>query len=413
MTTPGKNRTRWEDLAVFGASPAFGSPLHVGRPNIGDRVRLLERINGVLDRAWLTNDGPCVKEFEQRVAALVGVRHCIAVCNATTALEIAIRALDLSGEVIVPSFTFIATAHALQWQAIAPVFADVDPVTHNLDPRAVERAITPRTTGILGVHVWGRPCAVDALAALAQRRGLKLLFDAAHAFGCSSERRMLGGFGDAEVFSFHATKVLNSFEGGAIVTNNDDVAHKLRMMRNFGFADYDRVVHIGVNGKMTEVCAAMGLTSLESLDDFIARNHGHYQHYRRELDGLPGVSFVAYDEGERNNYHYVVLLIDDAQTRISRDRLIEVLHAENVLARRYFYPGCHRMEPYRSCFPTAGSVLPATERLVQQVLCLPSGSALGPDDVRTVSSILRLAIEKGPQVSAALDRAASSNHGHT
>jgi len=407
LQTPGQVRRQWKDLAVFGAPPAFASPLHVGRPNIGDRARFLDRINGILDRAWLTNDGPCVKELERRIAALAGVKHCMAVCNATIGLEIAIRALDLSGEVIVPSFTFVATANALHWQTIRPVFADIDPNTHNLDPQAVERAITPRTTGIVGVHVWGRPCAVDALAGLARRRGVKLLFDAAHAFGCSSAGRMVGRFGDAEVFSFHATKVLNSFEGGAIVTNDDEVAHRVRMMRNFGFAGYDSAVHVGVNGKMTEVCAAMGLTSLESFDGFVAWNRTNYDLYRRELDGLPGVSFVEYDAAERNTYHYVVLLIDEAQTQISRDRLIDVLHAENILARRYFYPGCHRMEPYRTLFPNAASVLPATERLARQVLSLPTGTAIGGDEIRTVSSILRLAIENGPQVSATLDGSAS------
>ena len=180
-------------------------------------------------------------------------------CNATVALEIAIRAMGMSGEVIVPSFTFVATAHALQWQEITPVFCDIDPRTHNLDPNRIEEMITPRTTGIIGVHVWGRPCAVDALAEIAQRRHLKLLFDAAHAFGCSYQGQMIGNFGDAEVFSFHATKFFNTFEGGAVVTNDDELAAKMRLMKNFGFHGYDNVIYVGTNGKMSEVSAAMGL----------------------------------------------------------------------------------------------------------------------------------------------------------
>ena len=187
---------------------AFKEKLHVGRPNIGNREFLSVRINDMLDRRWLTNNGKYVQEFERKIAEFVGVKYCISVCNATIGLEIASRGLGLVGEVIIPSFTFIATAHVLRWQGITPVFADVDPQTHNLDPLAVEKLITSRTTGILGVHVWGRPCNVDALTEIANRRHLKLMFDAAHAFGCSHNGRLIGNFGDAEVFSFHATKFL-------------------------------------------------------------------------------------------------------------------------------------------------------------------------------------------------------------
>src|SRR5215813_6790969 len=174
------------DLALFGGRPAFAEPLHVYRPNIGGRARLLERFNQILDSRWLTNDGPFVKEFEQRIADLIGAKHSIAICNGTVALEIAIRALGMTGEVIVPSFTFIATAHALQWQGITPVFCDIDERKHTIDPASVERMITPRTSGIIGVHVWGQPCETEALTEIANKRNLQLLFDASHAFGCSS-----------------------------------------------------------------------------------------------------------------------------------------------------------------------------------------------------------------------------------
>ena len=214
------------NLALFGGVPAFDEILHVGRPNIGNREQLLSRINDMFDRRWLTNNGPFVLELEQKLAAFLGVRHCIAMCNATIALEIAARALGLHGEVIVPSFTFIATAHALQWQEIIPVFCDVDPLTHNIDPSKIENLITPRTTGILGAHVWGRVCNINALQDIANKHNLHLMFDAAHAFACSHQGKMIGGFGDAEVFSFHATKFFNSFEGGAVTTNDDDAGKK-------------------------------------------------------------------------------------------------------------------------------------------------------------------------------------------
>ena len=397
-----------EELAILGGGPAFEEELHVGRPNLGDRAALLSRINDLLDQRWLTNNGPLVQEFEQSIADFTGVRHCVAMCNATVALEIAIRALELHGEVIVPSFTFIATAHALQWQAITPVFCDVDPATHNLDPTKVEAMITPRTTGIIGVHVWGRACAIEALSEIAERRGLKLMFDAAHAFGNSHKNRMVGNFGQAEVFSFHATKFFNTFEGGAVATNDDDLAAKMRLMKNFGFAGYDTVIYVGTNGKMSEISAAMGLTGLESVEDFIAVNRGNYRAYEAGLQQIPGIQLVVYDERERCNYQYVVIEVDERAAGISRDDLVCVLHAENVLARRYFFPGCHEMEPYRSHFPRAGLLLPETNRLTQRVMSLPTGTAVGSEQIETVCAIIRLAVENSRELS---DRLAARHEG--
>jgi len=387
-----------KNLAVFGGTPAFEEKLHVGRPNIGNRERLLARINDLLDRRWLTNIGPYVQELERRIADMLGVKHCIAMCNGTVALEIAIRALDLKGEVIVPAMTFIATAHALQWQEITPVFCDIAPESCNIDPRRVEELITPRTTGIIGVHLWGHPCDVESLAEVARRRNLRLLYDAAHAFACSYQGRMIGGFGDAEVFSFHATKFFNTFEGGAVVTDDDELASKIRLMKNFGFAGYDNVIYIGTNGKMSEVSAAMGLTGLESLDEFIAVNYRNYKEYEHQLEGIPGVQLVTYNETEKRNYQYIILEIDEQVTQVSRDQLVEILRAEKVLARRYFYPGCHRMEPYRSYFPHAGLLLPETERLAKRVLSLPTGTAVGPAEISKICQIIRLVVAYGSEV---------------
>jgi dTDP-4-amino-4,6-dideoxygalactose transaminase len=385
-------KTHIGQLAILGGRPAFTETLRVGRPNIGDRQQLFERIQHILETRDLTNDGPYVHEFERRIAELVGVKHCVAVCNGTTALQIAARALGLAGEVIIPAQTYIATAHALQWQRITPVFADIDPQSLCLDPAQVERLITPRTTGIVGVHLFGRPCAIAELDQIATHHGLRLLLDAAHALGCSWNGRMIGGFGDAEVFSFHATKFVNSFEGGAIVTNNDELADRVRAMRKFGLVAIDRTVCVGTNGKMTEVAAAMGLTSLESMTEIIAANREDYTTYREELRGVPGVSVVPFDEQERCNYQFVVLLIDSDAARITRDRLMQILWAENVNARHYYYPGCHRLEPYRSDFERAGRPLPVTDRILDQVLCMPTGTVVSVEDVRQVCQIVRLAI---------------------
>ncbi|GAB6094279.1 aminotransferase class I/II-fold pyridoxal phosphate-dependent enzyme [Desulfatiferula olefinivorans] len=370
------------------------APLHVGRPNIGDRNRFAKRLDDILDRAWLTNAGHYVQAFEKRVSEVTGVRNCIAMCNGTIALEIVIRALGLTGEVIVPSFTFIATANALQWQEITPVFCDIDPVTHTLDPSRVEMMITPRTTGIIGVHLWGRGCNVTALKEIADRRNLKLVFDASHAFGCTVNQKMIGGFGNAEVFSFHATKFINTLEGGAVLTNDDALADKLRLMKNFGFTQYDNTEHIGINGKMNEVSAAMGLTNLESMEHFIAINRRNYELYRSMLSGTPGLHMIEYDAMEKNNYQYIVLEVDSTKTGISRDGLIDRLHANKVLARRYFHPGCHRMMPYRSYFPNAGLMLPETEKLSGRVICLPNGTAIGEREINYICEIIQRAIMK-------------------
>ena len=296
-----------DELALWGLPPSFDRKLVVGQPNVGDRQYFLERVERILDSRWFTNHGECVQELESELASYLGVKHCIAVCNATIGLEIAIRAMPMSGEVIVPSMTFVATPHSLQWQQIKPVFCDIDPETHLLDPKRVEELINEHTTGILGVHVWGRPCAVQELEAIAGRHQLHLLFDAAHAFGCSHGGRMIGGFGRAEVFSFHATKFFNSFEGGAITTNDAELAHKIRLMTNFGFAGYDNVVHVGTNGKMNEVAAAMGLTSLRSVDQFVDVNRRNHAVYRRRLQDIDGMKLCLYDGDERNNYQYVVV----------------------------------------------------------------------------------------------------------
>lgn len=391
------------DLAIFNGEPALPGKLHVGGPNIGDRRRLMERIQDVLDRRWLTNGGPYVREFERRIAEITGVRHCIAMCNGTVALEIAIRALGFRDEVIVPSFTFVATAHALRWLGITPVFCDVDPQTHNIDPTRVEPLITPRTTGIIGVHVWGRPCDVERLEEIARRHRLGLLFDAAHAFGCSHRGRAVGSFGDAEVFSFHATKFVNAFEGGAVLTNDSDLAARIELMRNFGFAGYDAVTCVGTNGKMHEVSAAMGLTALESMDEFIGVNRRNHEQYRRELADVPGLEVVAYDAAERNNYQYVVALVDEGVLELSRDDLVRILNAENVVARRYFHPGCHCMEPYRSEFPDAHLRLSHTEALTRRVMCLPTGSSVAPEAIAIICHVLRLAATNHRELRRLLD----------
>ncbi len=352
--------------------------LHVGRPNIGNRVSLMRRLNDILDRRWLSNDGTYVRALEYNIAEMVGVRHCIAVCNATVGLQVAMKAAGVTGQVIVPAWTHIATAHALTWIGLEPVFVDVTP-WHNIDTARVQEAITARTGAILGVHLWGRPCWTEQLERIASCHEFPLLFDAAHAFGCSESGRMIGGFGDAGVFSFHATKFVNGFEGGVICTNDDGLAERARAMINFGYQDGE-IQHMGTNAKMSEPSAAMALTSMESMGEFVAINRCNYHEYRRQL---PGVTFVEFDESESNNYQYVVIELPD------RDKVMEALHAENVLAKRYFWPGLHRERPYNT-----GATLPETERLAACTLVLPTGTAIGVAEITRVCDIIKRTMEE-------------------
>jgi dTDP-4-amino-4,6-dideoxygalactose transaminase len=392
-------------LAILGGAPTFGEPLHVGRPNIGDRQRLLARIEGILDRAWFTNRGPLVQELERVLADDLGVEHVVAVCNATLGLEIVTRAAGISGEVIVPSFTFVATAHALQWQGITPVFADVAEGRHLIDPESVEQLLTPQTTAIVGVHTWGMGCATEELEAIADRHGVQVLYDAAHAMGCTHRGAPIGGNGLAEVFSFHATKYVNAFEGGAVATNDEALAARVRSMVNFGFEGADRVTSVGTNAKMTEVCAAMALTSLESEPEFAAHNRIIWEAYNDGLAQLTDLSLLEYPPDERNSHQYVVVEVD-GDGPLSRDALVAMLQAEGCMARRYFYPGVHRMEPYASLSPMAHHWLPRTERLASRVMVLPSGTAMTPAAVGQVVELIGRAYDERDAVSKAASPAA-------
>ncbi len=392
-------------LAVLGGKPEFEETLHVGRPNGGDRVRLAERFDEVLDRVWFTNNGPMVQKFEQTLANRFAVRHVIAVCNATLGLEIATRAAGVEGEVVVPSFTFVATAHAIQWQGLTPVFADVVPSTHLIDVDSVESLITPRTTAILGVHTWGVGCETEALQRLAARKGLTVMYDAAHAIGCTHRGRPFGSNGLAEVFSFHATKYVNSFEGGAIATNDDALAERIRHMVNFGFEGPDLVTSVGTNAKMSEISAAMGLTSLESEPSFAHQNRIIWDAYTEQFATLPGLSLYTFPEKEINSRQYVVVEVAE-ECALSRDEIVAVLHAENCMARRYFFPGVHRMEPYASLAPMSTRWLPNTEALTRRVLTLPTGTAMSPDLVGRVSTIIASALTTPKEIARSVARTA-------
>jgi dTDP-4-amino-4,6-dideoxygalactose transaminase len=333
---------------------------------------------GWVDNIWkskrLSNDGPIVQEFEKQVQQFLGVNHAIAVCNATTGLQILANAVfgDYS-KVWVPSFTFAATVYAMEWAGFVPDFVDVDLRTHNALPIFSSHPM-------LATHLWGRPCQIKEMN---ERVKPALIFDAAHAFGCSYDGVKIGNFGDGEVFSFHATKFINSFEGGMITTNDDEIAETCRLLRNFGFEGYDNSTIAGINGKMSEVHAAMGLCSLDSFDRFVECNHNNYSQYLDQLFDLGafGLTIIRYESKNTPNYQYVVLEINHNK----RDKILEALWAEGIYARRYFYPGVHRMAHYKAM----NISLPNTEALAEKVLVLPSGVSTTTKDITKICKIIR------------------------
>lgn len=357
----------------------------------------------IFDRRVFTNEGPMVRALEAALADRLQVAECVLCANGTLGLELLARVLGLRGEVIVPAFTFVATAHAFRNVGLTPVFCDIDPQTHNVDPSSVRRLVGERTAAICAVHLWGRSAPIAALETIADDAGIPLLFDAAHAFGCRHRSRPVGSSGRAEVFSFHATKIFHTMEGGAVTTHDRELAQALRLARNFGFAGYDHVVCAGTNAKMSEMAAAFGLASLDGFDGTVARARAIHERYTERLASMPGIRLLSYVP-DQHNFHYVVLEIDERELGLSRDTLMRALHAENILARRYFYPGCHRMEPYRGESRSDGA-LENTERVAQRVLLLPGGAALSAWECDDVSDAVRRIVEHREAVRCALERA--------
>ncbi len=389
-----------QDLAVLGGARAFAEPLHVGRPNLGDRAAFTRMVEDVLDRRWLTNDGPLVREFEEQVASISEARHCIAVANGTLAATLLLDTMGLRGSAVVPSFTFIATPHAAEWAGLDAVFADIEEDTHHLYQSSVTSALTHETAVVVGVHLWGGILDAKSLD-ISELDGIPLVYDAAHAFGSTLHGRGIGAHGVASTLSFHATKFINTFEGGAVLTDDDALAAELRLRRNFGFAGYDEVTRLGTNAKLNEVSAAQGLSMLAVMQHIVEHNHAVLERYRNRLAQVPGITL--WDPGAtRTNGQYVVTQVDAEEFGLSRDELVDALWADNVRARRYFYPGCHRMSPYRERGSDVADSLQATERVAKQVMVLPTGTAMTLADVTVVCDLIARAHDRAPAIGRAL-----------
>ncbi|MHB8773434.1 MAG: DegT/DnrJ/EryC1/StrS family aminotransferase [Syntrophales bacterium] len=375
--------------AISKNTPLFPSPLYVGLPVIEPEVRRVYHalMDEAFDRRYLTNNGPLLQRFENEIATLHNVKYCSAVCNATVAQILLMKALELKGEVIVPSFTFIATAHSCLWQDLDVVFCDISPDTLMIDPKKVENLITPQTCAVIGVHLFGNICDVESLTTICAHYGLRLIFDAAHAFNCSLGDIPVGSFGDGEFLSFHATKFLGTFEGGAILCRSEELDARVKLLRNFGFNGYDNVTHLGINGKMSEASAAFGLASLPMIDSRTSRLARVHNAYRKNLCNIRGIKMIYAGETGRSNYQYAVILVDEELFGVSRDLLNEVLWMENIYARRYFFPGCHQMQYCARGGKFRSGQLEVTESISQQVLCLPTNLDDPEADVEKIVSI--------------------------
>jgi dTDP-4-amino-4,6-dideoxygalactose transaminase len=362
-------------------------PIYVTQPQLPALEEFIPYLESIWDSKWLTNNGPYHERLEHALCDYLGVKYVSLFTNGTIALITALQAFRISGEVITTPYSFVATAHSLLWNGIKPVFVDIDPVTLNMDPGRIEPAITPQTTAIMPVHCYGHPCAVDRIERIADNYGLKVIYDAAHAFGVRLGDQSVLNFGDLAVLSFHATKVFNTFEGGAIVCHDAKTKQRIDHLKNFGFADEVTVVAPGINGKMSEINAAFGLLQLKGVDDALRRRREIDAQYRRRLSGVPGIRCLQLSGERVANHAYFPILVGEGYP-LSRDSLYERLREQGVFARRYFYPLISDFPMYRGMASAAHDNLPVARKVAAEVLCLPIYPALTAEQVDFVSDLI-------------------------
>ncbi|HEU5046868.1 MAG TPA: DegT/DnrJ/EryC1/StrS family aminotransferase [Rickettsiales bacterium] len=343
--------------------------IYVTRPHLPPLEEFIPYLQEIWDNKMLTNNGPFHKKFEDALCEYLGVKHICLFTNGTIALLTALQSLRITGEVITTPYSFVATSHALLWNAIKPVFVDIDPHTLNLDPAKIEAAITPHTTAIMPVHCYGYPCNVEQIQHIADTYNLKVIYDAAHAFGVQYHNEgSLLNHGDMSVLSFHATKVFNTFEGGAIVCHDEKTKLRIDQLKNFGFVNETKVVAPGINGKMSEFNSALGLLQLKSFDEVLKKRKVIDTLYRERLKSVPGITFVARDEQSEPNYAYFPILVD---APLSRDVLHASLREKGIYTRLYFYPLISEFPMYRGMPSSAPENLPHATVISRRILCLP------------------------------------------
>jgi len=354
-------------------------------PSLQEFIPYLEKI---WDNRWLTNQGPFHKELENELCKYLEVKYLSLFSNGTLALITALQALRISGEVITTPYSFVATTHSLWWNNIKPVFVDIEPETFNIDPNRIEAAITPATTAIMPVHVYGTPCNVLEIERIADIYGLRVIYDAAHAFGIKQNDIPIVNYGDLSVLSFHATKVFSTIEGGAIICRDEKMKQRIDYLKNFGFADEITVVAPGINAKLNEIQAAFGLLSLKVVDDSIEKRKKIAEFYRNGLSGINGLKFLPEYPNIKHNYSYFPILIDEKEYGISRDKLYAVMKQHNIFGRRYFYPLISEFPTYRGLPSAQPENLPVATKISSQVICLPMHHELTEEQVNEIIKII-------------------------
>lgn len=391
-------------FALFGAEPAFDKPLPIGQLYFPSWERYEAAFRGIFERQYYTNQGPLTQQLEEKLQQFLGVKHAICVSNATIGLMMVPDAMGLSGKVILPSFTFAASAQSLSWAGLEPVFCDINPDTHQIDIDQIGALIDEDVSAIMGVNLWGGACNQKALAEVVNANGIQLYFDSAHAFGCSVEGVPIGNFGRAEVFSFHATKILSATEGGCICTNDDELATRLRNIRSsYGAGKLVNVVKTA-NGRMSEAQAAIALMSLEDFPVNQKNNEALYRQYEAQLKAIPGLYLAIPTGVSFSNYQYLVCSVDEREFGLPRDLLIDLLKAENVVARRYFYPGLHRSIPYAQELPQYLDRLPNTDSLCASCIQLPIGALVSAQSVERICNILIRAHQASVEIRSRYDK---------
>ena len=392
--------------AVLGNPPAFKDPVRFVKPDLPPYSTMESALREIVSSGMLTK-GAWLRRFEEAVAKHLGAKHAVAVSSCTTGLMLTYRGLDLQGDVVVPSFTFMATVSALVWAGLRPVFADVDPGSTNLTVEAAERAITPNTTAIVGVHNFGNPAEIDELKALADRRGLKLVFDAAHGFGALYRGSPVGRQGNAHVFSLSPTKLLIAAEGGIVSTDDDRLAEQIRVGREYGNDGRYDSLFAGINARMPEMNALVGFHGLEMLEGVAQRRNQAAAEYCRRLRETPGLEPQVVAQGNRCSYKDFSITVDPDAFGLSRDDLVRALAVENVDTRNYYDPPCHRHKAYRH-FAPADLHLPHTEYLAARSVSLPMGSNLGEGTVQRICDVIARLHQSAPAVKSALEGTRSS-----
>lgn len=378
------------ELAFFGGAPLFDILLPVGQINIPEYERFEALANDVFDRKYYANHGKLTLEFEDKFSELSGMKNSIVVTNGTVAISIAAKALNLplKSKVIVPSFTFISTVQALTWAGLEPVFADIDLETHTITYETVAPLLKNKNiSAILGVHLWGNPCDVERLDEIEQQYGIPVFYDAAHAVGSVYKNKSLASFGHCATFSLHATKVLQAAEGGVICTDDDELAERIRNIRSSYGRRRQVAVPMVINGRFSELQAAMALLSIEKFSEYASNNKHRYLLYKEKLKDVPGVSVIQYDDSMQGNYQYVVFRLNEEKFGISRDLLVEILSNENIIARKYFIPAAHKSVPYIN-MECAKIKLPNTELLTQEVFQLPSGQIVTDEHIERICGLI-------------------------